>query len=226
MYIDKEHLLFDDFIKNEINSLGFIQGLLRNDNLFADLQNKSECLFHQYRKKKNIDRFDFGCEIVLLVEGKKRKVLIEAIVTLDFSIASYVFSILEEDDDSISLLRKFHYDYAPKKPGLGKPVYHIQYGGKATPKMKELNVQDELINPWLSSPRLNTSPINLALFIDMIFSEFASEETTKIIEKSEWRDFIKGNEEKVLKKYFGKINNFFGNEHNSNRLFRDFYYGN
>ena len=70
-------------------------------------------------------------------------------------------------------MRKFHFDFAPVvDKNDRKPVYHLQYGGKPTPRMKELNVDDEHILPWLSSPRINSTPINLALLLDMIFRPF------------------------------------------------------
>ena len=123
-------------------------------------------------------------------------------------------------------MRKFHFDYAPKKALEDKkPIYHLQYGGKATPMMKELEVEDDQILPWLSSPRIISIPVNLALLLDMVFCEFSSEVTNGITERREWRDFIKYNEELILCPFYGRVNQFLTSEHKFDFLLRDFYYG-
>jgi hypothetical protein len=88
------------------------------------------------------------------------------------------------------------------------------------------SVVDKKIQPWLSIPRMNFSPINLALLLDLIFVEFKSPITNNIVERREWRELIKANEDLMLKSYYNSINNFFTRgSHSTDNLFRDFSYG-
>lgn len=227
MSIFKEHLSYTDFVGNEIKTLGFIQGLTQINQSFNDLANKSQILFHQYSGRKNSDiAFQFKCDLNMLVEKQDKTIFIEALLRPNFSEAVYVLSICDQSLIPPKIMRKFHFDFAPVvDKNDRKPVYHLQYGGKPTPRMKELNVDDEHILPWLSSPRINSTPINLALLLDMIFCEFPSEPTYKIIGTKEWRDLIKNNEDLVTKLYYKNIAKFFTSTHKSDFLFRDFYYG-
>lgn len=225
MGIAKHHLSYKDFFKNEINTLGFLHKFPRINSSFNDLASKAQLFYYQYKGKTDVT-FQFECVLDVIVEYEQRKVIVEAIVTPDYNLASYVLTIYQGKDNPLHLMRKFHFDFVPN---VGfeemKPIYHLQYGGSATPKMKEQGVKDENILPWLSVPRLNYSPINLALLLDAVFCEFPSEVTTGITERNEWRNFIKMNEEKMLEPYYSWVNNFFQNRHKSNFLYRDFCYG-
>jgi hypothetical protein len=226
MGIAKNHLSYAKFFNNEIKTLGFLQGFSPINSSFQDLYSKSYNLFHQYVGKTNVS-FEFESELNLTIEKKERKIVIEAKVTPDFAFSTYVLTMYSDANNEVSkLMRKFHFDFVANTCfEERKPVYHLQYGGSATPTMKKLEIDDSDILPWLSVPRLNSLPVNLALLLDTIFCEFPNEVTMSITERSEWRDHVKNNEQLMLKDYYAKVNEFFQNTHKSNFLYRDFCYG-
>jgi hypothetical protein len=137
-----------------------------------------------------------------------------------------MLAFCESDENSSKLIRKYHFDYDKSINDMKKPLYHLQYGGKLSPNMIYCNVTDDNDYSWLSIPRINFTPINLALLIDFIFVEFKSPVTESIIERTEWRQFIKTNEELMLQGYYKCVNQFFSRgNHTANKLFRDFSYG-
>lgn len=229
MKIDQKHIPFRDFITNEVQTLNRLRGYSAFRNLGSDMNDVCEKVYNQhitFHNKKMFPEFSFGCKFILTVEKTERLVLLEAHIKPEFEIASYCLSICKNNSDPYELIRKFHFDYAPgilnQSP---KPIYHLQYGGKPTPKIKEMKLENDEIQPWLSSPRINSTPINLALVIDFLLCEFSSLETKKITEVTEWRNMIKSNEDQLLKNYYLNISEFFRRNHKSNNLFREFYYG-
>lgn len=229
MKINKEHALFEQFINNEYSTLKFIGEQSDIYEFHQNLCSKSYEVHNQYlglaKKKPNIDRFSFECDFSLIVEGKPRLVCLESIITKDFDEASYCIYIHESEDLKSSILRKFHFDYAPNETKGDKPIYHLQYGGKATPVLQNKEIDCENLKPWLSVPRLNIIPTNIALMIDFILNEFDYSNSYSFLDKSEWRNLVKTNEDLVLKTYFQNITSFFNSTHNQKKLYRDFYYG-
>ncbi|MEQ9403866.1 MAG: hypothetical protein RIM99_09790 [Cyclobacteriaceae bacterium] len=229
MSVYGKHPTYKDFIKNEINTLGFI----RNQSFLAhnyDLISKAETLYSGYRaiKDKHIKNkdFSFECELELTVETKKRRVFLGANVKVDFSMVSYMLAICESDGEDKNLIRKFHFDFAiPKKGESNKPVYHLQYGGEESNLLAVNEISSDGLHPKISSPRIYSMPVNLALVLDIIFCEFSSVETTKITDDPKWKQFIKMNESFILEPFFNRVKEFLGNGHSSTKLIRDFYYG-
>lgn len=216
-----------DFIKNEKSTLAFLMRAPFLQNSFNEIAHCAEISFYNLPQKnlKESD-FSFGCNFNIEIENSIRKIAIEAIVRPNFSLVSYVLSICENNETPFRLIRKFHFDYAlPNKNESRKPIYHIQYGGELTPELRLLNTEIKDLQPWLSSPRIRYYPINLALLLDMVFNEFRSDETNGIINRPEWRNFIKNNEDTILKPFYNRIVNFLNSDHKSNNLLRDFYYG-
>lgn len=229
MSIHSKHDDYQNFLKNEINTLSFLSGnssLYNLDSNIATQANDYSKRYISYIKNRRPFEFVFSCEFTLFVEKKERKIFLESQIKPDFEIATYCLSICENNEAPFNLIRKFHFDYAPQIDNKNyKPIYHIQYGGAPTPKIDEMELENINLCHWLSSPRINSIPINLALLIDLILCEFTSDKTKKITEMSEWRDLIKSNENVLLKGYFESVNSFFNRDHKSNSLFRDFYYG-
>lgn len=231
MKISESHPSYQNFFKREIKTLRSLQANTGIGKSFRDLSEKSKIYYDTYKNKKfdmNKNSFQFNCELNLIVEKKERKVFLEAKVEPNFSLVTYALSICDRMDNngSHTLLRKFHFDFDLNSLKRNdKPIYHIQYGGKPTPMLTELNIDIKDINPWLSSPRINIPPTNLAIMLDVLFTEFPNETTAKIQEDPCWRDLIKTNEEFIFKEYYRGITRFFSNEHTSNFLFREFYYG-
>jgi hypothetical protein len=79
---------------------------------------------------------------------------------------------------------------------------------------------------WLSEPRLCCMPISLALLVNLILKEFPDEKNSKLIERSEWRDLVKKNEELILSPFFEECRKFFSKNENNKLFLNDFYYGN
>jgi len=232
MKINKDHPEYVKFIKNELNTLRFLkdQAFIIND--FNELNCAADQCYSQFngriKNNKNVEKFNFEFEanFNMPIEEKSRQVFIGANINSNYSQVSYMLAFCESDELYSNLIRKYHFDYEINNGKTKKPTYHFQFGGKLTPLMNSSNVKDEYIQSWLSIPRINYTPINLALLLDLIFVEFKSQSTVGVTERSEWRDFVKMNEDFMLKDYYKTVNSFFsGGEHTSKKLFRDFSYG-
>lgn len=230
MSIDKEQIPSADFIHNEVKTLGFLRAQASVAKSFPELYTKANTAYSFYSgvlKKTTPTCFKFGCELKMEIENKNRSLFIEAYVRQNYSLATYALCMCDSDNEEKKLIRKFHFDYDPKGNSSvnKKPKYHLQYGGKATPGLISNGISAGHLYEWLSVPRLSITPINLALLLDIVFNEFPSEVTQRVIEKSEWRDMIKANEDNVLVPYFLNVSQFINSAHNSTYLFRDFVYG-
>lgn len=230
MSIDQYQIASPDFIKNEVQTLGFIKAQSSVATSFPELHTEaatSYSLYNGKHKKSAPTDFNFGCELKMEIEKISRSLFIEATVKQNYALATYALSLCDSDTEEKKLIRKFHFDYDPQGNSSidKKPKYHLQYGGKATPKLQKNGISADPLHDWLSVPRFSINPVNLALLLDMVFNEFPSEATKRVIEKSEWRDMIKTNEDKVLVPYFNGISKFIRSNHKSTRLYRDFAYG-
>lgn len=229
MSIYVNHMKYEDFIKNEIKTFGFLAGLSSVRSNFEKIANNAKTAFSIYNGKKKYSNITltFTCDFDLIIERINRQVLIECIITPDFSLVSYSFVIYENSNGEKKALRKFHFDFDSKIDTKSKkPIYHLQYGGKPSTYMTNSKIECDHIEPWLSSPRIHNSPINLMLLFDFILNEFPCEKTIKVIETSEWRKAVKNNEDAMLREYYMNINSFFtSKKHKSNFLYRDFIYG-
>ena len=231
MTIDKEQISSADFIRNEVKTLGFIREQPSIESSFPELCAEAGTVFNLCKgklKNSNLNSFTFGCELRLEIEEEMRSLFIEANVLQNYSEATYALSMCDSEADDKKLIRKFHFDYDPQITSsvTKKPKYHLQFGGKATPKLKDNNISAERLQDWLSVPRLSITPINLALLLDKVFMEFSSEATEKVIQKREWRDMVKDNEDQILVPYFTNVSRFITGGHKSTHLIRDFVYGN
>jgi len=230
MSINAKHPEYIEFLTNELKTLKILMDNSYIKSNLSSLQNSASQTYYKYKaiKSQTLKNqiFDFHCVLDLYIERKLKKVVVEAKIIPDFSFATYVLAICKLESSYCSLIRKFHFDYAPPITGQNKkPVYHLQYGGKLSPKLKEMVISVDQLNPWLSAPRINSTPINLALLLDMVFSEFVSEITHCIKERSEWRELIKNDEDFILKPFYKGVDHFLNSEHSSNYLLKDFYYG-
>lgn len=226
-------IAYKDFFKQERDNLAFISGLGMGD-CFQDLSNKSYIFSNQMKSIKDSqiekNNFLFDCSMDILIENKCKKIIFESNLTSNYKMHSY--SIVICDNDAMGsdhrLLRKFHFDFVAQPeqtPGKPKPVYHLQYGGTETPQMKKMGINDINIFPWLSVPRFIFYPINFLILLDLMLSEFPSEETKKLTEKREWREKVKSNEEFLIKPYIQNTNDFLSRGHSSTSLLREYFYG-
>lgn len=229
MKISDLHPTFEEFVKNEVDSLEYIcnRGLL---SYFDDLQS-TICNYTSYYKSKikkgKFDKFEFHASFYMEVEKQIRNVLIGSVVDTDFKECSYFLVIVNEEDNN-KIIRKFHFDYATPANTTKQrvPTFHLQYGGKMSPKMAQAGLNDSKLDNWLSVPRLNFSPINLALLFDILLCEFKTVETNEVIQTSEWRTLIYNNENFLSANYFKTIAaHLQSQQHTPSRLLRDFCYG-
>jgi len=225
IYLQPNYLLF---LKNEKKTLNFLMNSPIINKLYNEIAVSASTSFYNLPTKDTVlttVNFIFGCHFDLQVEGLVRRMVIEAKVEKKFISSSYVLSMCENNESPFSLIRKFHFDYALPDTTAPKPVYHLQYGGKSTPILTNLEIDTKGLQPWLSDPRICLYPINLALLLDSIFSGFRSNETNQITNSSEWRGLIKENEDFLLKPFYNKFYQFINNGHKSDYLIRDYYNG-
>jgi hypothetical protein len=217
---------YDEFVKNEVETLTWLKtrAFFKDYSDLANIIDSAHLAYTSQLKKSTLIHFDFHAEFVMEVEHALRYVIIGANVTKNFDECSY-FIALTEKDDRTKIIRKFHFDYADKTNSTlqNVPSFHLQYGGKASPHMKEVNT--EKLDSWLSLPRLNLYPMNLALLLDMAFCEFRTKETNAIVESSEWRSLVYKNEIFLSKQFYENIYNHLTLRHKNGYLLRDFCYG-
>jgi len=228
MKIEQNYPSFIAFRENEINTLNFLNTrpiLKQYETLTNTIQTSYLENFSKAKKYPNSD-FVFHCDFEMDVEGHKHIVIVGANVLYGFSICSYFLAVV--DKENTELIRKFHFDFAlPSISTTNKvPTFHLQYGGKMSPQLVELGFNSDKLDHWLSLPRLNFSPINLALLLDMLFCEFRTEETNKIVEDPDWRSLIYINEKFISCNYFENIyRHITSSAYKKETLLRDFCYG-
>jgi hypothetical protein len=218
---------YNDFVKNEVDTLTWLKtrAFFKDYSELANIVDQAHLEYASKLKKGNLLHFDFHAEFEMEVEHAFRYVIIGANVTQNFNECSFFLAVTEKDDRA-KLIRKFHFDYADKaNPTLQNvPSFHLQYGGQPSPRMTAMDTSK--LDSWLSLPRLNLYPMNLALLLDMTFCEFRTKETNAIVESSEWRQLIFKNEDFLSKNFYENIYSHLNSRHKIDYLLRDFCYGN
>lgn len=211
-----------EFKENEIKTLEFICTRYFFEDDFNELATALSTAKMQYQgfRKKGFD-FNFTANFEMEIEERAHQVVLHASLVGNYDLTSYSIGVCEEGD-SKELIRRFHFDYIHKNSGTKQkvPVSHLQYGGKCNN-----GFLTNKIAHWLSEPRFNFPPINLALLLDLVFCEFSSEKTKKITEDPRWRDLILKNELLLYKHYYKTISDHIGTtRHTKDNLVRDFCY--
>jgi hypothetical protein len=227
---NSKHPKFVDFMKHEKYTLEWLTG---NSTVISNFRELTICAGKALAAFPTRDRlytsfdFEFSCKFPIIVGSRAMTIILESLVTRNFGIATYCMSICKNSKKRLYPIRKFHFDYAipSSNDPNPKPVYHLQYGGKPTPALTELSIDINHLYPWLSSPRVWSAPINLALLLDMMFCEFRDTASTRLTELGEWRDLIKKNEAYLLSPYYENLNKFLIKDHSSKYLLREFNYG-
>lgn len=242
MKINSSHNSYIDFIRNEIKTLQHFRSQPTINSNIPELAAMSNRIFDTYHYANDDilqkSGFEFNCETKLPIQGYEKIVLIEGFVKPNFSDLSYQFAICHPEGsedietgevvtDENRLIRKFHFDYAANgyTQTVKKPIYHLQHGGSQNIGLRSINVSAGP-HKWIEVPRFQYIPINLALMMDLVFSEFPSVATQKARDNDQWRSLMKKNEEFILKPYYDNLSAFLASDqHSANKLLRDFYYG-
>jgi hypothetical protein len=149
-----------------------------------------------------------------------------------FQNVTYCLAVCRLGRKGFPILRKFHFDIAfatggGKNKSQAHPSCHLQYCGEMLPGMTEMGVlesQIDQLNPWLSEPRLFSSPTSLALLVDMAFHEFPDQPSTKFRDTSAWKDLIRKQEALVLKPFYEKCLNVIIDVHKEKKTLADAFY--
>lgn len=180
---------------------------------------------HQKKLKKGA-LFRFSPNVRLVVAS-----LIELEKT-EFQNVTYCLAVCRLGRIGFPILRKFHFDITvasgeARQTSQAHPTCHLQYGGEMVPQMAKMGVlQSQLnqLNPWLSEPRIFSSPISLALLVDMAFHEFPDERSKKFRDTSEWKNLVRKQESLVLKPFFEKCVDVIVDKHDRKRTLADEFY--
>lgn len=149
-----------------------------------------------------------------------------------FQNVTYCLAVCRLRTKGFPILRKFHFDITfaaggTKRQSQAHPSCHLQYCGTMLRGMADMGVlQSQLdhLNPWLSEPRIFSSPISLALLIDMAFHEFPNEPSRKFRDRPEWRDLIRKQETLVLKPFYQECLDVIIDKHDQKRTLADAFY--
>jgi len=216
-----------DFKNNELRTLEFICARGFFDSDFGELAAALNQAHDKYvGSKKNFD-FEFVSDFEMEIEDKQHRVVLHAQVQGNYSFTTYSIGVCGKGN-STELIRRFHFDYIHSNTSKKQkvPVSHLQYGGQSGNGFDGKQFLTNNLEDWLSEPRINHPPINLALLLDMVFCEFFNENTKQIVENPEWRTLIKKNEEFIFGHYYKTISDHIHSvKHNKENLVRDICYG-
>ncbi len=217
-----------DFKKNEVDTLKYINARGFFDADFSELATAIKTTHERYVNfKKNMD-FNFFADFNIEMEEKNHRVVLNAAVEGEYMFTTYSLGICG-NDDTTELIRRFHFDYLHNNATVNpkSPVSHLQYGGSSGGVgYSGIEYGTNNLENWLSEPRLNCPPMNIALLLDIVFCEFYNEGSYKIIEDSDWRALIKKNEVFALKQYYKFISDHIDSvRHTKEKLARDIFYG-
>jgi len=221
---------FADFCRNEFETLKFLYSspLLKGYNSLIQAVSQYYNIYFAAAKANNFTEFKFHSDFDMIIEDDIHKVIIGANVTNEFDICSYFLALAGKGKNENKIIRKFHFDYAipTNLTEQQVPTFHCQYGGKLTPEMGKSNFTGEKkLDSWLSIPRLNFFPVNLALLMDIMFCEFRTPETNAIVEDPKWRKLVFDNERLLTNVYITNLNtHVHSGSYNQNLLVRDFCY--
>ncbi len=236
MMIDDRYPPPDEFISCEFKTLIFLKDNTSFVCGLPTLANDAYAYYSEHYKNFRDSRklnFNFESTFDVNVDGKDGfAAYVGGIIRLKdsdkFNDISYYIAICRKNTPKPEILRKYHFDYAPagNTRKQAHPVFHLQYAGKLSKKLKAKDIDDDHLDPWLSEPRLCYSPISLALLINLILQEFPSENNRKLVETSEWRNLIRRNENLILRPFFERCSSFLAEKGRKKLFINDFYYGN
>jgi hypothetical protein len=214
------------FKKNELSTLQFINARYRLLKHYPKLYQAIQSAYLTYKSKQNFEfDFNFSVNFEMEVEDDIHNIFIGGFIQGDFEMCTYYLALAGKGDDKDKIIRKYHFDFA--KPTIKTeqrvPTFHLQYGGSLSEGFGEYDGQ--YLSKWLSVPRLNFAPVNLALLLDILFCEFDCKETNDLVQDREWRKLIYDNEVFISTKYYESIQSHIQSEDYAiSNLIRDYCY--
>ncbi len=220
----------DEFRSNELATLEFFKD---DPFIWQEFPTLATHAYASYYQLTNpVSPFSFESEIEIRLDGRigKAHIGVQSFYnnSQNFLGLSYYMAICEAKAKRHHLLRKYHFDYVVPETYRRQPhpIFHLQYAGKLSNRLQDLQIEHEHMDTWLSEPRLSFIPMSLALLVNIILREFPEEKTEKIIERSEWRKLIMDNENFLLAPYYGCCHNFISKSDRKLLFTNDFCYGN
>ena len=214
---------FGSILECEKKTLEFLSTNFHANSEFLPLGNDASINLIKM-KNSSLNRFEFKSKFNIRLNGIEGIVYIGSrlIFSEDDKVITYYFAICKNK----KILRKYHFDHpfpstCRRKP---HPIFHLQYAGRLSNTLKEEKLDDTHLDGWLDSPRIYFTPMSLALLINLIFLEFPSINSKKIIETDRWRGLIKKNEELLFIPFFKICHDFISNVSRKELFINDFYY--
>lgn len=211
-----------DVLKNEKETLRLLSANKDISTYYPQL-----CIDSQtgYQKLQNtaISRqqmllLDFESYMDIKINLKLRRVFLGGLIKLGkankYEEVSYYMAICKHDRPS-KVMRKFHFDFESGADSLSqsfKPFFHIQYGGKMSPRMHQEGFKDERhyqhIDSWLELPRITYMPMSLIFLVFLIIKEL-DKEHVDILKKPEWHAQMCRSENVMLTSFYNTCNKAF-----------------
>jgi len=221
---------FNKFRTNELTTLRFFKDDSSLQEEFPSLATQAYASYYQLSNVRT--PFSFETEIEIRIDKKQGHAHVGVNSFYDdfknFVGLSYYLAVCEVKSPRHRLLRKYHFDYvlAETYRRQPHPIFHLQYAGKLSKRLQDLQIEHEHLDAWLSEPRLFFTPMSLALLVNIVLKEFPNERTEKIIERSDWRKLIIDNENFLLAPYYACCHNFISRPQRTQLFTNEFCYGN
>lgn len=219
--IDAGFLPPKEFIKLELKTIEGLKNLLNKLPGMWEINGVFDQAINRYRsaiRKKVVTPVDY--EVKIEIESHANDGTAEPYIIFFGGLAtfssenkyenmSYYFAICKKSkaENGLILLRKVHFDYAPSESKEKyHPVFHMHYGGEITPRMsRELILNYESCNSWLSIPRIPSTPISTGILLEILFNEFRNNELSKISGTNRWKNIMCMQKDKLMKGYYATM---------------------
>lgn len=110
-----------------------------------------------------------------------------------------VLCCVEDREDTWTMVRRFHFDMDPGRPGEeAKPVCHLQTGGNVG-SAGDISGEFHYCRTRLDKPRIPHPPMDLVLILDLLFSQYPNLNQYR---DSNWMSLVKRSERKLWQPYF------------------------
>ena len=195
-----------EFIANERETLKFLMDSAAVATQYPVLAADAQTAYHNQGAKSAF--FLFNSFIEVEHEGARRRLYIGGLIESQKKTYTHItYSLAVGNCANRELLRKFHFDVALrcKNARQAQPLFHLQYCGKLSPYLTEQGyLQNHVrpLHPWLSEPRIFSTPMSLALLLDLVLHEFPDEPAVLLRSTQEWQALVRRNQALLLHKYY------------------------